>query len=148
MRLLRLQHAPGFRLNLPDVVIVAGCLGLSAWLRDSWPDTPLWWLPGYAAVSFLLFCNVMRIGTVLELPWLLAAACATVVGTAHEWDLAVAVPLAAEPFRLMAAVWAARIGWWRGVCWRRIAAANGIEPAVIEGPRPPLAAPWRPVRRR
>jgi hypothetical protein len=139
--LFRMRHAPGARLNAQDVAVVGAAAAVSAALRAGLPGFGLWWLPAYGGFGLLVFCNLMRIGTVLEVPWVAAVAASALA--CFAWDLPpIVVPLAAEPFRLLMGWWAARIGWWRGAGWRHLAARYGHdEDVVARGPRPPFRWP-------
>ena len=66
-----IQHSPGFRLNLTDIIFSLFLFGLSGWLYFSFPGASLYGLPLYLGFSFFLFCNVFRIGNRLEIYWYL-----------------------------------------------------------------------------
>jgi hypothetical protein len=141
--LFRLQHSPGFRLNLWDVLLVGGCFVMTVWLREIAPDFPLWWLPAYGATSFFMFCNVLRLSFRFELPWLATCLVSAGMCITQGWDAALWVPLASEPFRFFMVWWAARIGWYRGICWHALAHHYGHDPELIRiGKRPPFRLPW------
>lgn len=64
-----IQKAPGFRLNLIDMMLIAFLLAVSAAVFFCYPHGFYWAIPLYLGASFFLFCNVFRIGTRLEAPW-------------------------------------------------------------------------------
>ncbi len=67
----RKQRAPGFRLNLTDLLVILALGMLAYWLHgERWLDG-LWLIPVYVGVTFFLFCNVFRIGNRLEPVWYL-----------------------------------------------------------------------------
>lgn len=138
---------PGFRLDLCDLAILAAALGLCVALAMLVPDFPLWWFPGYVALSFLVFCNVLRVGTVLELPWAAAAVLSAFwtlsEGRGDPWTILIV----SEPFRALAIVWSARIGWYRGILWHEVLSVSGHVPErVAFGRKPPFRFPFRRAR--
>ena len=65
----RIQHEPGFRFILLDAVYILAALGLSAWVYSRFPGSSLFAIPLYIVFTFFLFCNVFRIGNLLEALW-------------------------------------------------------------------------------
>jgi hypothetical protein len=61
------RGVPGFRLNGADLVMGAGAFAMSAYLL--FIDMPYAMMPGYAFVSFFIFCNVLRIARRYEIAW-------------------------------------------------------------------------------
>ncbi len=85
----KLQRSPGFRFNLYDagyIVMIAGI----ALLTERWTSgTTLWAVPLHVGFTFFLFCNVFRIGNLLEALWYLpfAAVAITTLSTLSNLDL-------------------------------------------------------------
>lgn len=140
MALFGIERAPGFRLNLTDLLVIAACVAASWWIRTDGSGFPLWWVPAYTAASFFLFCNVLRVGTLLELPWVAALALGCGLCLGADWHPAT-VLLLGEPVRLLVAWWSVRIGWYRGVGWRAVARRMGFPDDYALRPRPPLRWP-------
>jgi hypothetical protein len=65
----RFQKAPGFRLNLTDLVLLAAVGALTWWCRVPFGEHGAYLLPAYVGLSFFQFCNVFRIGNRLERFW-------------------------------------------------------------------------------
>ena len=65
----KIQHEPGFRFNLLDLLLILALVAASAAWHAVFPDQYLYLLPLYVGGSFFLFCNVFRIGNRMELPW-------------------------------------------------------------------------------
>lgn len=63
------QSEPGFRLNLFDLGFMGSTLVLSLAVRELIPGATIYLIPPYIAGSFFLFCNVFRIGHLLEPFW-------------------------------------------------------------------------------
>ena len=63
------QTTPGFRFNLTDAAFLVVLSALSGAIYYLVPDDVLWPLPLYIGLTFLLFCNVFRIGNRLESVW-------------------------------------------------------------------------------
>ena len=71
MKLLtfKIQHEPGFRLNLTDLILLVILMVFSGFIFTVTRDRGLYLLPLYIGLSFFLFCNVFRIGNRLEAFW-------------------------------------------------------------------------------
>ena len=67
----RVQYAPGFRFNLTDLLFILLVAALSGWLYLRVPTSSLYGIPLYLLLSFFLYCNVFRIGNLLEALWYL-----------------------------------------------------------------------------
>lgn len=67
------QKEPGFRFNLTDLIFIV-LLGLSSVLIYRFFGTfyALYLLPLYIGFTFFLFCNVFRVGTRMELIWIVS----------------------------------------------------------------------------
>ena len=68
-RTFEVKKAPGFRLNLTDIGFFLLLSVLSGVCRVFLPDSSLFLMPIYLAISFFLFCNIFRIGNRLEAFW-------------------------------------------------------------------------------
>ena len=89
-----IQHEPGFRFNLIDLLLIAALAAVSVGWRAVFPEQHLYLLPLYLGGSFFLFCNVFRIGNRMEPPWYLCFVALTVYGfmqTEFPWLLLLAV---------------------------------------------------------
>jgi hypothetical protein len=88
--------APGFRLSVLDVIILA--VGVTAAFALA---TAVWWwgfVVGFVLAHFFLFCNVMRMARPLELAWaavFVVLAAATVALDTPGWQVTVPVSLVA-----------------------------------------------------
>jgi hypothetical protein len=65
----RSQTEPGFRLNVFDLVFLAATVGMSMGIRHLLPTLSIYLIPPYLVGTFFLFCNVFRIGHLLEPFW-------------------------------------------------------------------------------
>jgi len=65
----KIQHEPGFRFNLIDLILVVTLVATSVTWYRVFPYQGLFLLPIYVGESFFLFCNIFRIGNRLERPW-------------------------------------------------------------------------------
>ncbi len=74
------QHEPGFRLNLLDLIFIAALVAASAVWYRTFPYQYLFLLPGYVGGSFFLFCNLFRIGNRMEIPWYITFVAIAVYG--------------------------------------------------------------------
>jgi hypothetical protein len=68
-QIFKVKKTPGFRLNLMDIIFLLFLLAVSTGCKAAIPNSSLFWIPIYLAVSFFLFCNVFRIGNRLEPVW-------------------------------------------------------------------------------
>ena len=88
------NFAPGFRLSVPDVIILA--IGTATAIALA---TVIWWwgfVIGFVLGHFFLFCNVVRMARPLELAWagvFVTLAGATVVVDTPGWLVTVLVSL-------------------------------------------------------
>lgn len=90
----KIQRTPGFRFNLTDFILIALLIGVTLGWRAVFPVQDLYLLPIYVGGSFLLFCNVFRIGNRLEVPWYLTFVALTTYGfsqTEFPWLLLLSV---------------------------------------------------------
>ncbi len=81
-----IQHEPGFRLNLVDIVFIILLIALSRWLYLTFSGISLWGIPLYLGISFFCFCNIFRIGGGLEVIWYIPFAVIAFWG-AYQYDL-------------------------------------------------------------
>jgi hypothetical protein len=131
MKMYETKRNPGFRLNGVDIVVVgvASFISFSILTLDGAPE--FWWLPLYGAFSMFLFCNVLRISTQFEIPWIIAFSVSSIITIIHDWATFPIVILCAEPFRFIMLIWAIRIGRYRGIFWRQILSAAGHDPTIV-----------------
>lgn len=61
------SRAPGARLAVSDLGVIAGGVAATLWLRGLVPE--LAWLPAFVLGHFFLFCNLVRLRTRRELTW-------------------------------------------------------------------------------
>ena len=110
--------APGFRLSVLDVIILA--VGVTAAIALATADW--WWgfVVGFVLGHFFLFCNVVRMARPLELAWaavFVALAAATVALDAPGWPVTVSVSLLAT---VVVAVAQMRKPSYHGLGWQWI----------------------------
>ncbi len=68
----KVQRTPGFRFNLTDLGLILVLFAIATILYILLPESSIFWMPLYFGLSFFLFCNVFRIGNMLEpIRWLL-----------------------------------------------------------------------------
>lgn len=88
------RFAPGFRLSVLDVVVLA-LGGLGTW----WLGADEWWagmIVGFVVGHFFLFCNVFRIARGAELIWaavFVALSGATLLTEAPGWAVTISASL-------------------------------------------------------
>ncbi len=84
----KLQRAPGFRFNLYDAGYIVMMAGIVAFTGRWTPGTTLWAVTLHVGVTFFLFCNVFRIGNLLEALWYLpfAAVAITTLSSLSSLD--------------------------------------------------------------
>lgn len=117
----KIQHEPGFRFNLTDLVLIVALVAASSVWYFVFPYQYLYWLPIYVGGSFFLFCNVFRIGNRLEIPWYATFLTITVYGftqTEFPWLLLVCV---CEGVKWALIVYRIRRGLYVGVFHRQLA---------------------------
>ena len=65
----KVQHEPGFRFNIADLMLISSVCGLSLVIHNKAPEISLYLILLYLVFSFFLFCNLFRIGNKLEIFW-------------------------------------------------------------------------------
>ena len=69
----KVQKEPGFRFNLTDLIFIILLVITSISIYNSYGRYySLYLLPLYVGSTFFLFCNVFRVGTRLELVWIVS----------------------------------------------------------------------------
>lgn len=124
MKLLRFraQRAPGFRLNISDLMVILALGILAHWLHgETWLEG-LWLVPVYIGVTFFLFCNVFRIGNRMEPLWYVpfavtAAWCVWSADLALLWKLVFCV---FEPLKWVLVAYRIWRGPYRGILAERL----------------------------
>ena len=112
------KFAPGFRLSVFDVIILAAGIGSASWLRkDYWPASLIIFM---VVGHFFLFCNVFRISRKPELLWagfftLLAGS--TTLCDFPGWAVSIALTLGVT---ILVVATEMRKPAYHGIFWRRI----------------------------
>ena len=112
------RFAPGFRLSMLDVVVLA--VGMMAAIGLA---TVVWWwgfVIAFVLGHFFLFCNVIRMSRPLELTWagtFLALAAPTVLADRPGWLMTASLTFAVT---LLVVVLETRKPSYHGVGWQRI----------------------------
>jgi hypothetical protein len=110
--------APGFRLSVLDVIVLASGTAASVWLY-----TCVWWwgfVGGFVLGHFFVFCNVLRLARPLELLWsavFVALAATTIVQDFPGWPATAGISLAVTA---LAAAIELRKPSYHGVGWKLI----------------------------
>lgn len=94
----KVQHEPGFRFNLCDLIILVVLVIISLVFYSVTTEGLLYLLPLYVGFTFFVFCNLFRIGNGLEAVWYVPFVPAVIYGSYNVevlWPLifSVFVPL-------------------------------------------------------
>jgi len=120
-RTFKIKREPGFRINLIDIGFIVALSTLSAVCKWLLPDSTLFLLPIYLAVSFFLFCNVFRIGNRLEplwyIPFTITAMVCLFYNNFYAFWIVVLVFL--EPLKWGLILWRIKRGPYWGVGYKR-----------------------------
>jgi hypothetical protein len=125
-QIFSVQKRPGFRLNLPDIGFLVLLAMVSAICRAGFPDSSLFWIPLYLALSFFLFCNVFRIGNRLEPIWYVPFTLIAIYGVA-TMDLQtfwIGVLFILEPLKWGLIAFRIRKGPYVGIFYDRVNAIS------------------------
>ena len=111
---------PGFRLNLGDIFFIIFMLLISFVINVLGFPISISYLPLFITLSFFLFCNVFRIGTTLELIWIILTLPYVLWEITHDVHV---ISLYLPPCILiiivtLCAMW---LGWYRGYQYEKIA---------------------------
>ncbi len=124
-----IQHEPGFRFNLTDLILITALVAASAGWYAVFPEHYLYLLPLYVGASFFLFCNVFRIGNRMEPPWYLTFVALTVYGfmqSEFPWALLL---LVCETLKWGLIAYRMRRGPYVGAFHRQLARFAAISPS-------------------
>lgn len=107
----------GFRINILDIGFLLLLLILTIACRIAFPDSSLFGIPIYLAITFFLFCNVFRIGNRLEPFWYVPFTLVAIYGvyTMNLFVFWIIVSLFLEPLKWILIIWRIKQGQYVGI---------------------------------
>jgi len=118
----KVQSEPGFRFNIPDLLMILAAAGGTVWLYVTFPESSVFGAPAYLFYSFFLFCNVFRFSNRLEACWYVPFTALTVFtlsrhGLETFWWV---VLLVLEPWKWMLVAYGMMRGNYIGAGYKQV----------------------------
>lgn len=116
-----IQHEPGFRFNLIDLLLMLFLILASCTFYYLDPSGFFYLLPLYVGLSFFMFCNLFMIGNRLEAVWYIPFVLITVFTLNRPdiyWKL---ILLVCEPLKTGLIIYRIKKGSYTGIFYKRIA---------------------------
>jgi hypothetical protein len=116
----KIQHEPGFRFNLTDLLLILFLFLVSCTLYKLDPSGFFYLLPLYVGLSFFMFCNLFRIGDRLEAAWYIPFIIITVFSFNRPdiyWKL---ILIVCEPLKAGLIIYHVRKGNYTGIFYEQL----------------------------